>query len=79
MSEDKKIPWYYKKKSLVAAFLLVGPLALPLVWINPAMSRNKKIIWTIVTGILSYFLVVWTIDSMKKLEEYYAQLKTMGL
>ena len=30
-----KEPWYFRKSTLVTAFVLVGPLALPLVWINP--------------------------------------------
>ena len=51
-------------------FLLVGPFILPLVWINPNMSKTRKLAWTVVLSILSYFLVIWTMDSIKKLEEY---------
>ena len=72
-----KIPWYFKTRTLVVALLSVGPLALPLVWVNPGMSRNKKIIWTIVIAVASYFLWVWTMEALKKFEETYQQMKGM--
>ena len=73
----EKIPWYLKKRSIIMGFLLVGPFILPLVWINPNMSKTRKLAWTVVLSILSYFLVIWTMDSIKKLEEYYQQMKTL--
>ena len=76
-SEEKKIPWYYKSGSIVIAFLCVGPLALPLVWFNPRMSVTKKIIWSVVIAVLSYFLAVMTIESFKKISQYYEQMKTI--
>ena len=76
-SPQGKIPWYLKTRSIVIAFLCVGPLALPLVWMTPTMTRSKKIIWTVVSLVSSYFLYVWTMDAFKKFEETYAQLKSM--
>ena len=75
--EEKKVPWYYKDGSIVVAFLCVGPLALPLVWLNPRMSSTKKAVWSAVIVVLSYFLVVMTLDSLKKIGQYYDQMKTM--
>ena len=75
-AETKKVPWYFKNGSLVVAFLCVGPLMLPLVWINPRMTTTKKIIWTVVIAVVSYFMVVVTMDSMKKIGETYQQLKS---
>ena len=72
-----KVPWYFKKGSLVVAFLCVGPLMLPLIWVNPNMSKTRKIFWTGLLSILSYFLIIATMDSMKKIGEYYRQIKTM--
>ena len=51
-------PWYFKTTSLVMAFLCVGPLALPLLWLNPRFSRNKKIVISLVVVLLSVYLSI---------------------
>jgi len=70
---DKKslAKWYFKTKAIVIAFLCVGPLALPLVWFNPRLSKANKIIVTIIIIILSYFLFRLFIDSLKSIKQYY--------
>ena len=47
--------WY-----IVVMLLTVGPMALPLLWQSPALSRTAKIIWT-VTVILIALLVIGAI------------------
>ena len=74
-SDGKKVPWYFKNGSLIVAFLCVGPLMLPLVWVNPRMTSTRKIVWTVVIVIATYFLVVATMDSLKKVMETYQQMK----
>ena len=74
--EAPKTPWYYKNASIVTAFLVVGPLALPLVWLHPRYHRNTKIIVTMITIIATYFITIWTMDAMKTLS---TQLKQVGL
>lgn len=76
-NESEKIPWYFKNSVMVIVLLSVGPLALPLIWFHPKMTSNKKILWTVVILVLTYFLVVTTIESFKKLSETYQELKTM--
>ena len=39
--------FYYRKTFVVAMLLLVGPLALPLVWQNRNFSRTARWLWTI--------------------------------
>jgi hypothetical protein len=71
---DKKPPepkWYLKASWVVIAFLCVGPLALPLVWINPRFSQKTKIIVTIIIIILSWYLGSLLINSLKSLKQYY--------
>ncbi len=75
MNEKEKLPWYFKNSSLMIAFAVVGPLALPMIWFHPKMSLGKKILWTAVTVVLTYFMVQISLDSMKKIMEYYRQLK----
>ena len=50
--------WHHKTSAIVFALLLLGPLALPLVWLNPQYKIPTKIIVTIIviaaTVLLTY-------------------------
>ena len=63
--------WYFKTQWFVIAVLVVGPLALPLLWLNPHFSRKNKILVSIAIIILTYFLMLATVKSLKVIEEYY--------
>jgi hypothetical protein len=61
------IPWYYKTSILTLAFFVVGPLALPLLWINPKIKLWVKVLvtalvaaatWLFVAVIMKYISVV---------------------
>ncbi len=66
--------WYFKTSSIITAFLLVGPLALPLVWFNPRFSRRTKIIVSFVAVVLTYYLTTVLLGSLKAIISYYQQL-----
>jgi len=63
--------WYFKTSWIVTAFLCVGPLALPLVWLNPRFNQRKKIVISIIIIILSYYLGLLFINSLRSIKEYY--------
>jgi len=63
--------WYFKTSTLIAAFLSAGPLALPLVWFNPRFSRKAKIVTTVAVVILSYYLGVILVNSIRSITRYY--------
>ena len=71
-------PWYFKISTIVIAFLCVGPFALPLVWLNPKFSRNTKIIISLITAILTYYITVVLVDSIRNIANYYQQLFNIG-
>lgn len=73
---DKKpaVKWYYRNSILVIAILMVGPLALPLLWFNPNYSKTKKIVISGIVIILSYFLVKLFVSTLQTLDEYYKVL-----
>jgi TM2 domain-containing membrane protein YozV len=49
--------FYYRKAYVVAMLLLVGPLALPLLWQSPNFSAAARWIWTvIVVGVALLFI-----------------------
>lgn len=52
-----KCPWYFGTSLLVIAFLIVGPLALPLLWFNPRFNKITKIIVSILISFLTFFMV----------------------
>jgi uncharacterized membrane protein YvbJ len=66
--------WYLRTSVLVIAFLFVGPLALPLVWINPRFSLKVKIIISAIIIILSYLLGVIAFNSLRTISNYYRMM-----
>ena len=63
--------WYFKFHVLVMAFLCIGPLALPLLWLNPRIKRRSKITASVIIIIVSYFLGLLFINSLKSIIGYY--------
>ena len=72
--EEKKEKWYFKTSILVIALLSVGPLALPLLWLNPRFGLNMKIGISVITVILTYYLAILTANSLKNVMDCYKQL-----
>jgi hypothetical protein len=54
-TQSKK--WYYSTSALVGLLLVVGPLAIPVIWINPKYKFTTKIFITIIVLIFTVFLV----------------------
>jgi len=73
---DKKpeTKWYFKTSNLIIAFLCLGPFALPLVWLNPRFSNRSKVIISVVVVILSYYLTLSMVSSVKTIQKYYQQI-----
>ena len=67
-----KTKWYFNTSSIVIALLCLGPLALPLVWMNPRYKTTTKITVTaIVTGVsilFSYLTVHTYLQLMEQFE-----------
>jgi uncharacterized membrane protein YvbJ len=59
------VKWYYKPASLIVSFCVVGPLMLPLVWRNPAYSRNTKVVITAVVISLTIVLIWLSAETVK--------------
>ncbi|MEI6832293.1 MAG: hypothetical protein WCK61_06260 [Candidatus Omnitrophota bacterium] len=74
MDTKKQGKWYFKAWPLVASFLCVGPLMLPLVWKNPRFSKKSKIVISIIIIILTYVLIEFFIKSLKSINNYYQLL-----
>ncbi|MGR3177669.1 MAG: zinc ribbon domain-containing protein [Candidatus Anammoxibacter sp.] len=68
---EKQIKWYFRKPFIIIAVSFVGPLALPLIWWRPQMTRAWKIGLTIGILVLSWILFKASIESIYTLKEYY--------
>ncbi len=77
LGEKKMLPWYFKTSFIVIAVLSVGPLALPLIWWRPDVSRRWKIILTIAILALSMIAYRLTMKSVQTIREYYHFLNTL--
>ena len=55
-----KTKWYFSTSAVVIAVLCLGPLALPLVWLNPRYKTTTKVVVTVliiaITILLSYLI-----------------------
>ncbi len=76
-AREEKLPWYFKTTFIVIALASVGPLALPLIWLRPQLSRSWKIGLTIAILLLSWLLFEITLKSIQSLEEYYRLLDSL--
>ena len=72
-TSGQPLDWFYRIPYVVAMLLLVGPLALPLLWRSPYFSRFARWGWTIVViGAVLLFLVTpyllnWLMQQMPDL------------
>ena len=63
--------WYFRTSAIVIAFLCVGPFALPLVWLNPDYTRQKKIVVSVIIVLISYGLWHLSANMFQHIRTYY--------
>ena len=54
--DPKPVDWYFEAKFVLVMLVLVGPLALPLVWFSPRFSMAWKIGTTILAVVIAVLL-----------------------
>lgn len=69
--KSQEVKWYFKTYGIIIAFLCVGPLALPLVWLHPRFSQKTKVAITVIIIILSWYLGALLVNSLKSLRQYF--------
>ena len=68
--------WYHSNSSLLIALLCLGPLALPLVWLNPRYKGITKLVITVAVIILTIVACQFAMNTYRSLME---QIKALGL
>lgn len=76
-SVEDDTPWYLRKTFIVIALGFIGPLALPLIWLRPQTSLAWKLGLSIGIFILSWFLYLSTMESLRVLQQYYEMLNEL--
>lgn len=71
LTDGKRIPWYFRTSFIVLAVFCVGPLALPLIWWRPNISRIWKTGFTIVILVLTFVFYQITLKSIETLKQFY--------
>ena len=66
--------WYFTTPAVVIALLVLGPLALPLVWLNPRYKKSSKIIVSVIVGVITILIICLLMKLVPKIFEYYSQL-----
>ena len=75
-SRPKAKKWYFTTPAVVIALLVLGPLALPLVWLNP---RYKIVTKLIVTGLVIAFTILLCYLTMNVYLRLVKQIEAMGI
>ncbi len=76
VAPDKSKKWYYSNVVVVLALLSVGPIALPLVWINPRYTLLVKLVVSVATIIVTIILSYAMAAIYRNLME---QVKNLGI
>jgi hypothetical protein len=59
---------------LVIAFLCVGPLALPLLWLRPNLGRRAKVAITLIVLAITVLLTIAMANAIRAIRSYYEML-----
>jgi hypothetical protein len=68
--------WYHSNSTLLMALVCLGPLALPLVWVNPRFNQITKLLITLAVVVLTIILCQYAMNTYKNLMD---QIKALGL
>lgn len=73
-TQKEALPWFFRTSYVVAAFVCVGPLALPMIWWHPKLARGWKIGLTIAIAVVSWFLLKASLAAIHQIADFYKQI-----
>jgi len=71
-----KTKWYHTTSTIVIALLCLGPLALPLVWLNPRYKTASKLVVTVIVVGVSILFCYLTVNTYLQLTK---QIEALGI
>lgn len=75
-NSGRRTKWYFNTSAIVIAILCLGPLGLPLVWMNPRYKTTTKIMVTAVVIGVSILFSYLTVHTYLQLME---QFEVLGI
>ena len=69
--KPKKASWFFSFSAIFFGFCFVGPLVLPLVWLNPRLSKVSKLLITVIILAVSWLLFKALANFWVVLKQYY--------
>jgi hypothetical protein len=76
LNNRAKTKWYQSTSTIVIALLCLGPLGLPLVWMNPRYKTVSKLIVSLIVIGVSILFCYLTVKTYFQLME---QIKALGI
>jgi len=68
--------WYFNTGTVVLALFCLGPMALPLVWINPRYKISTRVIITVVVLVITVLCIYMTVGVYQRMIN---QLTVLGM
>lgn len=68
--------WYFATGTIVLALLCLGPMALPLVWINPRYKISTRAIITVIVIVVTILCIYMTVGVYQRMID---QLTVLGM
>jgi hypothetical protein len=71
--------WYFTTVGLVIAVLFLGPLALPLVWLNPRYKATTKVVITLIVIAITVLAIYLSIFLTRRVWSQFSQITKLGM
>jgi uncharacterized membrane protein YvbJ len=76
ISKPRPKKWYFNTGTVVLALLCLGPMALPLVWINPRYKISTRAIITVIVIVVTILCIYMTVGIYQRMID---QLTVLGM
>ena len=76
ISQPRPKKWYFATGTIILALLCLGPMALPLVWINPRYKILTRAIITVIVLAVSILCIYMTVNIYQRMLD---QLTVLGM
>ena len=76
MQKPRPKKWYFATGTIVLALLCLGPMALPLVWINPRFKIVTRVIVTVIVVVGTILCIYMTVHVYQRMLD---QLTALGI
>ena len=68
--------WYFAPGTIVLALLCLGPMALPLIWINPRFKIMTRVIVTVIVVVVTILCIYMAVNIYQRMLD---QLSVLGM